>query len=108
SKNSGLAFHSFPPLKLAKSNCCLSIRIRVRLGIRNRARSPSAKAFSRFTSDLATRVPRVNHILPRRRKSAFQDSLVCIDYGYPLRAHPCNERSLLITQSGTYLSKTLA
>src|SRR5215831_2667204 len=24
-------------------------------------------------------------------KSAFQDSLTCINYGYPDRAHPCNE-----------------
>ena len=24
-------------------------------------------------------------------KSAFQDSLTCINYGYPYRAHPCNE-----------------
>ena len=24
-------------------------------------------------------------------KSVFQDSLSCINYGYPYRAHPCNE-----------------
>jgi|ERR1051326_2638105 hypothetical protein len=28
-------------------------------------------------------------------KSAFQDSLTCLNYGYPYRAHPCNECSLL-------------
>ena len=30
--------------------------------------------------------------LPR---STFQDSLTCINYGYPYRAHPCNECHLL-------------
>lgn len=28
-------------------------------------------------------------------KSAFQDSLTCINYGYPYRAHPCSECHLL-------------
>ena len=28
-------------------------------------------------------------------KSAFQDSLTCINYGYPYRTHPCNECHLL-------------
>jgi hypothetical protein len=28
-------------------------------------------------------------------KSVFQDSLSCINYGYPYRAHPCNECHLL-------------
>lgn len=28
---------------------------------------------------------------PWLRKSAFQDSLTCINYGYPYRAHPCDE-----------------
>jgi len=28
-------------------------------------------------------------------KSIFQDSLSCINYGYPYRAHPCNECHLL-------------
>jgi len=32
---------------------------------------------------------------PWRGKSAFQDSLSCINYGYPYRAHPCNECHLL-------------
>jgi hypothetical protein len=28
-------------------------------------------------------------------KSVFQDSLSCVNYGYPYRAHPCNECHLL-------------
>ena len=28
-------------------------------------------------------------------KSFFQDSLSCLNYGYPYRAHPCNECHLL-------------
>ncbi len=28
-------------------------------------------------------------------KSIFQDSLSCLNYGYPYRAHPCNECRLL-------------
>jgi hypothetical protein len=28
-------------------------------------------------------------------KSIFQDSPTCINYGYPYRAHPCNECQLL-------------
>ena len=32
---------------------------------------------------------------PWKPKSAFQDSLTCINYGYPYRAHPCNECHLL-------------
>ena len=32
---------------------------------------------------------------PWLAKSAFQDSLSCINYGYPYRAHPCNECHLL-------------
>ncbi|HEY8204395.1 MAG TPA: hypothetical protein VIF81_06690 [Pyrinomonadaceae bacterium] len=28
-------------------------------------------------------------------KSTFQDSLTCINYGYPYRAHPCGECHLL-------------
>lgn len=28
-------------------------------------------------------------------KSIFQDSLSCLNYGYPYRAHPCNECQLL-------------
>ena len=29
------------------------------------------------------------------RTSTFQDSLSCLNYGYPYRAHPCNECHLL-------------
>ena len=32
---------------------------------------------------------------PWQDKSIFQDSLSCINYGYPYRAHPCNECHLL-------------
>jgi hypothetical protein len=32
---------------------------------------------------------------PWRSKSTFQDSLSCINYGYPYRAHSCNECHLL-------------
>jgi hypothetical protein len=32
---------------------------------------------------------------PWHNKSTFQDSLSCINYGYPYRAHPCAECHLL-------------
>ena len=32
---------------------------------------------------------------PWQSKSTFQDSVICINYGYPYRAHPCNECHLL-------------
>ena len=32
---------------------------------------------------------------PWQPKSAFQDSLTCINYGYPYQAHPCNECHLI-------------
>ena len=32
---------------------------------------------------------------PWQGKSIFQDSATCINYGYPYRAHPCNECQLL-------------
>ena len=32
---------------------------------------------------------------PWKPKSVFQDSLSCLNYGYPYRAHPCNECHLL-------------
>jgi hypothetical protein len=32
---------------------------------------------------------------PWKPTSAFQDSLICINYGYPYRAHPCSECFLL-------------
>lgn len=33
--------------------------------------------------------------VPWLPKSSFQDSLTCLNYGYPYRAHPCNECHLL-------------
>ena len=33
--------------------------------------------------------------MPWQAKSALQDSLTCINYGYPYRAHPCNECRLI-------------
>src|SRR5919205_701283 len=32
---------------------------------------------------------------PHVPTSLFQDSLTCINYGYPYRAHPCNECFLI-------------
>jgi hypothetical protein len=32
---------------------------------------------------------------PWKPKSVFQDSLTCINYGYPYRAHPCSQCHLL-------------
>lgn len=32
---------------------------------------------------------------PWQSKSTFQDSLSCLNYGYPYRAHPCNECRLI-------------
>jgi hypothetical protein len=32
---------------------------------------------------------------PWLSKSALQDSLTCLNYGYPYRAHPCNECALI-------------
>ncbi len=32
---------------------------------------------------------------PQLPKLAFQDSLTCVNYGYPYRAHPCTECHLL-------------
>jgi len=32
---------------------------------------------------------------PWQPKSAFQGSMTCINYGYPYRAHPCNECHLI-------------
>lgn len=32
---------------------------------------------------------------PWLEKSIFQDSLSCLNYGYPFRAHPCNECHLI-------------
>jgi hypothetical protein len=33
--------------------------------------------------------------MPWLSKSIFQDSMTCINYGYPYRAHPCSECHLL-------------
>ena len=32
---------------------------------------------------------------PWKPKSTFQESATCLNYGYPYRAHPCNECPLL-------------
>jgi len=32
---------------------------------------------------------------PHLSKSIFQDSLSCLNYGYPYRAHPCSECELI-------------
>jgi hypothetical protein len=32
---------------------------------------------------------------PWLEKSVFQDSISCLNYGYPYRAHPCNECVLI-------------
>lgn len=32
---------------------------------------------------------------PWREKSVFQDSLTCLNYGFPYRAHPCSECHLI-------------
>jgi hypothetical protein len=40
-------------------------------------------------------------------KSAFQDSLTCINYGYPYRAHPCNECHLLDFVAGEHRSENV-
>ena len=32
---------------------------------------------------------------PWQPKSAFQDSLSCLNYGYPYRAHPCTDCQLI-------------
>jgi hypothetical protein len=34
-------------------------------------------------------------VRPCHGKSIFQDSPTCINYGYPYRAHPCNECQML-------------
>ncbi len=40
-------------------------------------------------------------------KSIFQDSLSCLNYGYPYRAHPCNECQLIDFVSPDYQSETI-
>jgi len=44
---------------------------------------------------------------PWLAKSAFQDSLTCINYGYPYRAHPCNECHLLDFVSPVHQTETV-
>jgi hypothetical protein len=44
---------------------------------------------------------------PWQPKSAFQDSLTCINYGYPYRAHPCNECHLLDFVSPAHQSESV-
>lgn len=44
---------------------------------------------------------------PWHEKSAFQDSLTCINYGYPYRAHPCNECHLLDFVSPEHQSESI-
>jgi hypothetical protein len=40
-------------------------------------------------------------------KSIFQDSLSCLNYGYPYRAHPCNECHLIEFVSAEHQSETI-
>lgn len=40
-------------------------------------------------------------------KSIFQDSLSCLNYGYPYRAHPCNECQLIDFVSKEHRSETI-
>ena len=40
-------------------------------------------------------------------KSAFQDSLTCINYGYPYRAHSCTECHLLDFVPGEHQGETI-
>ena len=40
-------------------------------------------------------------------KSTFQDSLSCLNYGYPYRAHPCSECELMEFVSPQDRSKTI-
>src|SRR4030095_11615575 len=42
---------------------------------------------------------------PWKPTSTFQDSLSCINYGYPYRAHPCNECQLIEFVSAEHQGK---
>jgi hypothetical protein len=42
---------------------------------------------------------------PWHSKSTFQDSVTCINYGYPYRAHPCHECHLLDFVSPEYRTR---
>jgi hypothetical protein len=44
---------------------------------------------------------------PSQPKSTLQDSLTCINYGYPYRAHPCNECHLLDFVSSEHRAKNV-
>lgn len=44
---------------------------------------------------------------PWQAKSTFQDSLSCVNYGYPYRAHPCNECHLLEFVSPEYRTQAV-
>jgi hypothetical protein len=44
---------------------------------------------------------------PWQSKSTFQDSLTCINYGYPYRAHPCTECQLLEFVSPEHRTETV-
>jgi hypothetical protein len=44
---------------------------------------------------------------PWQSKSTFQDSLTCINYAYPYRAHPCNECHLLEFVSPEHRTETV-
>ena len=44
---------------------------------------------------------------PWHSKSVFQDSLTCLNYGYPYRAHPCNECHLLDFVSPEHQAKAV-
>jgi hypothetical protein len=44
---------------------------------------------------------------PWQPKSAFQDSLTCLNYGYPYRAHPCDDCHLLDFVSPEHQSESV-
>ena len=44
---------------------------------------------------------------PWKPTSAFQDSLTCINYGYPYRAHPCSECHLIDFVPESRLNETI-
>ena len=44
---------------------------------------------------------------PWLQKSTFEDSLTCLNYGYPYRAHPCSECHLLDFVAPEDRSKTV-
>ena len=44
---------------------------------------------------------------PWLAKSIFQDSLSCLNYGYPYRAHPCSECHLLNFVAPEHRSETV-